>query len=251
MCLLVVACLAMGCENGGTQHDPAIAAVDPAGGALPEKCPETYWVKLDTTKGPVVIEVHRAWSPYGADRFYELVKGGFYDHCKFFRVVNGFVVQFGISGDPQVSAKWHERTIPDDHFKRTDANRHSNKRGYITFAKSGMPDSRTTQVFINCVENQRLDGMGFTPFGVVLSGMAAVDSLYSEYGEEPSNSQDRIQKEGDTYLSAAFPRLDSIKSAVILPGKPAAEKTDDEKPADAGKQAGAPQPSAGPPAATK
>jgi peptidyl-prolyl cis-trans isomerase A (cyclophilin A) len=244
MCLVAVACLAIGCENGGTQHDPVISTVDAAGGGLPEKSPAEYWVKFDTTKGPVVIEVHRDWSPYGADRFYELVKGGFYDKCKFFRVV-GFVVQVGISGDPQVNAKWHERSIPDDVFKRRDPNRQSNKRGYLTFAKSGMPNSRTTQVFINCVDNERLDGMGFTPFGVVLSGMGAIDSLYSEYAEEPSNSQDRIQKEGDAYLSAAFPRLDSIKTAVILPGKPALDKN-----ADGAKQPAAP-PNGGPPAAPK
>jgi peptidyl-prolyl cis-trans isomerase A (cyclophilin A) len=247
ICLVAVACLVMGCENGGTQHDPAIPAVDTAAGALPEKCPAEYWVKFDTTRGPVVIEVHRAWSPYGADRFYELVKSGFYDHCKFFRVVNGFVVQFGISGDPRVSAKWADRSVPDDQFKRRDPDQQSNKRAYVTFAKSAMPNSRTTQVFINCVGNERLDAMGFTPFGVVLSGMAAIDSLYSGYGEEPTGSQDRIQKEGDTYLNAAFPRLDSIKTAVILPGKPAAE----EKKTDDGKKPDGPPPNAGPPAAPK
>ena len=111
--LVAVVCVAIGCEHGGTTHDPAIPSVETTSGPLPEKGPEEYWAKFDTTRGPLVIEVHRAWSPYGADRFYELVKSGFYDRCKFFRVA-GFVVQFGINGDPHVSAKWHDANIPDD-----------------------------------------------------------------------------------------------------------------------------------------
>jgi len=255
--LVAVVCVAIGCEQGGATHDPAIPSVETTNGPLPEKGPEEYWAKFETTRGPLVIEVHRAWSPYGADRFYELVKSGFYDRCKFFRVV-GFVVQFGISGDPHVSAKWHEANLPDDQYQRRDPNHQSNKRGYVTFAKSQMPNSRTTQVFINCIDNSQLDRQGFSPFGVVLSGMDAIDSLYSNYGDEPSNSQDRIEKEGDAYLNAAFPKLDSIKTAVILPGKPKeAEKADESKKpneakkADESKKASEPQPNASPPAPAK
>jgi peptidyl-prolyl cis-trans isomerase A (cyclophilin A) len=250
VCLVAMMCVAIGCENGGTTQDPAIPAVETASGPLPEKCPDEYWVKLDTTKGDVIIEVHRAWSPYGADRFYEAVKSGFYDRCKFFRVA-GFVVQFGINGDPSVSAKWRDKSIPDDKYQRRDRNRHSNKRGYATFAKSQMPNSRTTQVFINCVDNSQLDHQGFSPFGVVLSGMSAIDSLYAGYGEEPTGSQDRMETEGDTYLNAAFPKLDSIKTATILPNKPEEAKKDEGKKTDAGTKASEPKANASPPAPEK
>jgi peptidyl-prolyl cis-trans isomerase A (cyclophilin A) len=243
-CLVAACCLAIGCTNdpSSAAHDPPIDAVDGSGGPPPAKSPDDYWVKLDTTRGNVIVAVHRAWSPVGADRFYELVKSGFYDGCKFFRVV-GFVVQFGISGDPQVSAKWQDRNIPDDRFKRGDPNRQSNKRGYLTFAKGQIPNSRTTQVFINCIDNARLDGMGFTPFAEIISGMPAIDALYSGYDEEPSRSQDRIQKEGNAYLEQAFPRLDSIKSATILNSKPPeATQADEAKKAAATPKVGSGQP---------
>jgi len=245
VCLVAVVCVAIGCEDGGPTNDPAIPKVDTTSGPLPEKGPDEYWVKLDTTRGDVFVEVHRAWSPYGADRFYELVKSGFYDRCKFFRVA-GFVVQFGINGDPHVNAKWLNRNIPDDKYKRRDPDRHSNGRGYLTFAKGKIANSRTTQIFINCVNNAQLDRQGFTPFGVVLSGMSEIDSLYSGYGEEPTASQDRMELEGDSYLNAAFPRLDSIKKATLLPSKPDLPKqADDDKPASD------PKPSAAPPAPAK
>jgi peptidyl-prolyl cis-trans isomerase A (cyclophilin A) len=263
LCLVAVICVAIGCENGGATHDPPVTAVETTSGPLPEKGPEEYWVKFDTTRGDVIIEVHRAWSPYGADRFYELVKSGFYDQCKFFRVA-GFVVQFGINGDPHVSAKWHNANLPDDKYERRDPNRKSNNRGYVTFAKSPqMPNSRTTQVFINCIDNSQLDREGFTPFGVVISGMEAIDALYSGYGEEPTSSQDRIEKEGDVYLNAAFPKLDSIKMANILLRKPPeaqkageSKKPDDSKKPDESKKDGEPKsvepkPSASPPAPAK
>jgi peptidyl-prolyl cis-trans isomerase A (cyclophilin A) len=245
VCLIAVVCVAIGCDEGGPATDPAIPKVDTANGPLPEKGPDEYWVKLETTKGDVYVEVHRAWSPYGADRFYELVKSGFYDQCKFFRVA-GFVVQFGISGDPHISAKWRDANIPDDKYKRRDPDRHSNSRGYLTFAKSQAPDSRTTQIFINCVDNAQLDRMGFTPLGIVLSGMGAIDSLYSGYGEEPTASQDRMQAEGDAYFNQAFPKLDSIKKATVLPGKP-----DVSKLGDGDKKAREPKASATPPAPAK
>ncbi len=180
--------------------------------ALNEKAPPTYKAKFDTSKGVFVIEVQRAWAPNGADRFYNLVKNGFYDNVRFFRVVKGFMVQFGINGEPAVSAKWRDALINDD------AVRQSNRRGFITFATSG-PNSRTSQVFINFGDNSRLDGMGFSPFGRVVSGMDVVDKLYAEYGEGAPNGrgpdQSRIQQLGNAYLTKDFPRMDFVKKATI------------------------------------
>jgi peptidyl-prolyl cis-trans isomerase A (cyclophilin A) len=180
--------------------------------ALVEQAPPVYRVNLDTSKGPFVIEVHRDWAPRGADRFYNLVKNGFFDNSRFFRVVSGFMVQFGINGDPAVSAVWREARINDDPVKQ------SNKRGYITFATAG-PNTRTTQVFINFADNGALDRQGFAPFGQVVSGMNVVDALYSGYGEgAPSGrgpAQDRIQREGNAYLTREFGQLDYIKKATI------------------------------------
>jgi peptidyl-prolyl cis-trans isomerase A (cyclophilin A) len=180
--------------------------------ALNEPAPATYKVQFDTSKGPVVIEVHRDWAPNGADRFYNLVKNGFYDNVRFFRVVSGFMVQFGINGDPKLSSVWREARIKDDPVKQ------SNARGTITFATAG-PNTRTTQVFINFADNAMLDNQGFAPFGKVVSGMNAVDALYAEYGEgAPSGhgpAQERIQREGNTYLTGSFANLDYIKKATI------------------------------------
>jgi peptidyl-prolyl cis-trans isomerase A (cyclophilin A) len=180
--------------------------------ALVEKAPAAYKVKFDTSKGPFVIDVRREWAPNGADRFYNLVKNGFFDNTRFFRVVPGFMVQFGISGDPKISAPWRSARIPDDKTAQ------SNKRGYITFATSG-PNSRTTQVFINFKDNTFLDSQGFAPFGQVVSGMNVVDSLHSGYGEgAPSGKgpdQGRIQMEGNDYLTKSFSQLDYIKKATI------------------------------------
>jgi peptidyl-prolyl cis-trans isomerase A (cyclophilin A) len=180
--------------------------------ALVEKAPAAYKVKFDTSKGAFVIDVRRDWAPNGADRFYNLVKNGFFDNTRFFRVVPGFMVQFGISGDPKISAPWRSARIPDDKTAQ------SNKRGYITFATSG-PNSRTTQVFINFKDNTFLDSQGFAPFGQVVSGMNVVDSLHSGYGEgAPSGKgpdQGRIQMEGNDYLTKSFSQLDYIKKATI------------------------------------
>src|SRR4051812_32044824 len=144
--------------------------------ALNEKAPALYKVKLDTSKGAVVIEVHRDWAPNGADRFYNLVKNGFYDDARFFRVISNFMVQFGLNADPKLSAVWRSANIPDDPVKQ------SNKRGYITFATAG-PNTRTTQVFINFADNAPLDRQGFAPFGQVTTGMDVVDKLYAGYWE--------------------------------------------------------------------
>ena len=178
---------------------------------LTETAPAVYNVTFDTTAGPFVVQVTRAWAPKGADRFYNLVKHGYYDAGRFFRVVPGFMVQFGIHGDPKIQEPWREANIQDDPVVQ------SNKRGFITFAKSSMPNSRTTQVFINFRDNSPLDRDGFAPFGQVISGMEIVDKINAEYGEGPQ--QPRIQMEGNAYLSKAFPRLDYVKSAKL--SKPA------------------------------
>jgi peptidyl-prolyl cis-trans isomerase A (cyclophilin A) len=190
----------------GAMAAPALAQT-PA-----EQAPATYKVRFDTTKGPFVVQVNRDWAPLGADRFYNLVKSGFYDDVRFFRVIAGFMVQFGINGNPSVMAGWRDKPIKDDPVKQ------SNKRGYITFAMAG-PNTRTSQVFINFVDNTNLDGMGFAPFGRVVSGMEVVDKLNAEYGEGAPRGrgpdQSRMQREGNAYLSASFPRLDYVKKATI------------------------------------
>ena len=179
------------------------------------KAPETYKVKLATTKGDMILEIHRAWAPNGADRFYNLVKIGFFDGVEFFRVVDAFMAQIGIHGDPAVAAKWHDATIPDD-----APNGQSNQRGVVTFATAG-PNTRTTQFFISFKDNSFLDSQGFPPIGKVIEGDAVLDKLYRGYGEgAPQGNgpdQGRIQAEGNAYLKAQFPNLDAIKTARIVP----------------------------------
>ncbi len=193
-------------------HCPASAGnlSDPA--TLNEKAPDVYKAKFDTSKGSFVVEVHRDWAPNGADRFYNLVKNGFYDTARFFRVIEGFMVQFGVNGDPNVSRVWRNANIKDDAVKQ------SNKRGMVTFATAG-PDTRTTQVFINFGDNAGLDGQGFSPFGKVVSGMEVVDSLYNGYGEGAPHGkgpdQGRLQQYGNAYLQESFPKLDYIEKATI------------------------------------
>ncbi|MEM7136969.1 MAG: peptidylprolyl isomerase [Myxococcota bacterium] len=176
------------------------------------KAPARYKAELLTTQGPIVIEVERDWAPRGADRFYQLVKSGYFTNVAFFRVIDGFMAQAGISGDPGTTAKWRNKRIPDDPVKL------SNTRGTVTFAMAG-PGSRTTQFYINLVDNTRLDSMGFSPFGKV-KNMKAADALYSGYGEgAPAGkgpSQAVMQREGNAYLKKYFPKLDYIKSAKIL-----------------------------------
>ncbi len=181
-------------------------------GTLREQAPATYKVMFETSGGSFVVEVTRDWAPLGADRFYNLVKHGFYNDLRFFRVISNFMIQFGINGNPNLSALWRNAMIQDDPVKE------SNRRGYITYAMAG-PNTRTTQVFINFRNNSNLDSQGFAPFGKVTSGMEVVDKLYSGYGEgAPSGkgpAQGRIQTEGNTYLKKAFPRLDYIEQATI------------------------------------
>ncbi|HVU26985.1 MAG TPA: peptidylprolyl isomerase [Verrucomicrobiae bacterium] len=181
---------------------------------LTAKAPETFKAQFDTTKGKFTIEVTRALAPNGADRFYNLVRSGYFTGVEFFRVVPGFMCQFGVHGDPAVSAKWRDANIPDDPMKG------SNTRGTITFATAG-PNTRTTQLFINFGDNSRLDGMGFSPFGKVIEGMDVVDKINGEYGDMPQqggNGPDpgRIESEGNAYLKKDFPKLDYIKSATIV-----------------------------------
>lgn len=172
------------------------------------KAPESYKVKVATSKGDFTIEVTRKWSPNGADRFYELVKKDFYKECRFFRVVPDFMVQWGINGDPGIQKNWREATIKDDPVVA------SNQRGFITYAKTGLPNSRSTQLFINFGDNSFLDNMGFSPFGRVIEGMEVVDSINAEYREQPN--QGSIQSEGNAYLKKKFPNLDYIKSITLV-----------------------------------
>jgi peptidyl-prolyl cis-trans isomerase A (cyclophilin A) len=196
-------------KTNSTAVSPAFA--DPS--KLTEKAPETFRAQFDTTKGKFTIEVTRALAPNGADRFYNLVKSGYFTGAEFFRVVPGFMCQFGIHGDPAVSAKWRDANISDDPVKG------SNTRGTITFATAG-PNTRTTQLFINFGNNTFLDGQGFSPFGKVTEGMDVVDKINSEYGDGPPGgngpNQGQIQTEGNAYLKKDFPNLDYIKSATIM-----------------------------------
>lgn len=194
------------------------ALMDPA--KANEQAPDTFVVKFATSAGDFQIEVTREWSPQGADRFYNLVKNGFYNDVRFFRVVPNFVVQFGLNGDPAVSKIWSQARIDDDPVKS------SNTKGAITFAMAG-PNTRTTQVFINLRDNKRLDGMGFSPFGKVTEGMEVVEKLYGGYGDGPPSgrgpNQGKITAQGNAYLKESFPELDYIKTATIATGETAEE----------------------------
>jgi peptidyl-prolyl cis-trans isomerase A (cyclophilin A) len=180
---------------------------------MKEEAPSTFKAKFTTTKGDFVVEVTRAWAPLGTDRFYNLVKNHFFDGAAFFRVLPGFVAQFGLNPRPEVNRVWATAAIKDDPVTQ------SNLAGYLTFATAGR-NTRTTQLFINLADNRNLDGMGFAPFGKVVEGMGVVQRFYSGYGEgAPSGrgpDQGRITNEGKAYLDKNFPLLDSIKTAVIV-----------------------------------
>jgi peptidyl-prolyl cis-trans isomerase A (cyclophilin A) len=213
---LLTACSGKEKGNEEASAAPAVAQVTPLSNPnAPEMnatAPDVYRVKVETSKGDFEIEVTRTWAPRGADRFYNLVRHGFFTDVRFFRVVPNFMVQFGINGDPAISKWWRNARIPDDPATQ------SNRRGTITFATSGV-DSRTTQVFINFKDNAFLDSQGFSPFGRVVTGMDVVDRLNGEYGETPSKGQGQtmIQTQGNAFLQASFPNLDYIKKASILP----------------------------------
>lgn len=207
--VVLIGCLAAACAGaayaGAVEPPPAL--LQPA--KLTARAPRTFTATFRTSKGSFVVTVHRGWSPRGADRFYNLVRNRFYDGQKIFRVVRHFVVQFGISAYPQVSAAWSNAEIQDD----PSAGRH-NARGTIAFASAGA-NTRTTQVFINTGNNVQLDGYEFTPFGVVTSGMKTVDSLYGGYGDRPTPHQAEMARQGNAYFRAHWPRLDTILSARV------------------------------------
>jgi peptidyl-prolyl cis-trans isomerase A (cyclophilin A) len=186
--------------------------------SLHATAPAVYYVQFHTTKGDFTVQVMRAWAPNGADRFYNLVVHHFYDNATLFRVVPGFVVQFGIPADPKYGKIWSNANIKDDPVTQ------SNLPGYITYAQSSAPNSRSTQVFINYGDNSRLDGMKFAPFGKVTEGMDVLKSFNSQYGDQPTSQQDRITNEGNTYLDSTFPGLDKIVTARIVPAPAPASK---------------------------
>ena len=214
--VFAAALLLAGCSK---EPEPSLPPVQPVEAPKPvesadPKAPDKFRARFVTSKGEFIIEVNREWSPRGADRFYTLVKSGFFDDVRFFRVVQGFMAQFGLSGDPAVSEKWREATLPDDPVKQ------SNTRGMVTYAKTDAPNSRTTQIFINYGNNSWLDRDGFSPFGKVVEGMEVGDALHSGYGDAAPRGrgpdQGRIQKEGNAYLAREFDQLDFVKTARIL-----------------------------------
>lgn len=192
--------------------DPKLTKPDQA--ALAAPAPDSFKVAFETSKGNFTVYAHRDWAPRGVDRFYHLVQAGYYDEVRFFRVLGGFMAQFGVHGNPRVNAAWEALRIEDDPVTQT------NRRGRVSFAMGG-PNTRTTQLFINYGNNANLDAMGFAPIGEVIDGMAVVDSLYANYGEgAPDGSgpdQGRIMAEGNTYLATGFPRLDFIRRARVVP----------------------------------
>jgi peptidyl-prolyl cis-trans isomerase A (cyclophilin A) len=202
-CILMAA--GVSAPLAGRAPQAQVPLTDPS--VFTEQAPDTFISVFETTVGSFVVRATRAWAPHGADRFYNLVKRGFYDDCRFFRVVPKFVVQFGIHGDPAVSAAWTKAALPADRALQ------SNRRGRVTFAMGRLADTRTTQVFINLGDNSRLDIEGFAPFGEVISSMIIVERIYGEYGEGPDQAM--IQREGNAFLAKYLPRMDYIKKARI------------------------------------
>jgi peptidyl-prolyl cis-trans isomerase A (cyclophilin A) len=216
VCLVLAMMLALGLliahldAGEGEKQSPLL---QPKSASMTQTAPANFRVKFQTSQGDFVVEAQRDWAPLGVDRFYNLVNNGYYDGVCFFRVISGFMAQFGIHGDPKVSAAWRPERIQDDPVKQ------SNKRGYLSYAMAG-PNTRTTQLFINYADNSRLDQMGFAPIGRVVEGMDVVDRLYAGYGEGAPQGkgppQGRLQTEGNAYLTKDFPQLDCIKKAMIL-----------------------------------
>jgi len=230
VCLLVclIACFVPGPlaaqDQSAAQKPAAHSAADPAllhPATLNAKSPDVYEATFTTTKGDFVVQVTRSWAPNEADRFYNLVKHGYFSGVEFFRVVPGFVVQFGLTGSPAVNKAWENANIKDDPVTQTNA------EGTITFAQTGSPNSRSTQIFINLGNNAGLDhsGQGFAPFGQITSGMDVVKNLYGGYADAPTGHQDEITNQGNAYLEKNFPKLDSIKAAKITSPVPAPSAT--------------------------
>jgi len=219
--VFLVAIGGMGCGNSEESEDTVISMgedgplLNPDHEEFKKESPAEFKVKFETSVGDFTLDVVRDWAPHGVDRFYNLVRLGFYDECRFFRVVPGFVAQFGMNGTPEIQQVWGDTGMPDDPVKQ------GNKAGYITYAKSGAPNSRSTQLFINLTDNSRLDKMGFAAFGRVSEGMDVVNKLYAGYGDGPPSgtgpNQGKIKSEGNEYLKAKYSSLDYIKKARILP----------------------------------
>jgi peptidyl-prolyl cis-trans isomerase A (cyclophilin A) len=203
------ALLLLGLMAGGCKSTPESSSKVSGPEQATEQAPNLFKARFTTSKGDFVVEVHRDWAPHGADRFYNLVKIGFFDEARFFRVMKGFVVQWGIhaDGDP-VMSRWRNANIPDDPVKQ------SNVKGTLAFAMGG-PGTRSTQVFASYGDNVKLDAMGFAPFGKIVQGMDVAESLYAGYGQTPE--QPRIQREGNSYLAREFPELDYVKKATLVP----------------------------------
>ena len=214
---LMIACGGPAGEGEGSGEAGSAADGDPL--LHPEspeasrRAPDVFHVEFVTTEGPFTVEVRRAWAPRGADRLYNLVRLGFFEGSRFFRVLDGFVAQFGLSGRPAVDSAWRAHPIPDDSVRTTNA------RGTLTFASAG-EDTRTTQLFVNLADNPRLDGMGFAPVGRVVEGMDVVDALHAGYGEGAPRgsgpSQAKIMEEGNAYLERQFPELDHVERARLV-----------------------------------
>jgi cyclophilin family peptidyl-prolyl cis-trans isomerase len=206
MCLAALCMAAMGCSSSAPEKKVDVAKNETA--------PDVFNVNFDTSKGTVIVEVHREWAPNGVDHFYTLVKTGFYDGTRFYRVIRDFVAQFGINGDPKTNSLWAGAPIPDDKVRQ------SNVRGTLTYAATQMPNSRSTQLFFNLRTNGMLDGMGFAPIGRVTQGMDIVDSFFNSYGETAQGGGQgpdptQIETQGNQYLESHFPRLDFVKKATI------------------------------------
>lgn len=227
LALLPSLLLAAAACGGGTDGDAEPSddpLLRPDSEAMNRRAPDVYRVVMVTSQGPVTVEVRRSRAPRGADRLYNLARHGFFEGARFFRVVEGFVAQFGLSGRPEVDRAWRAHPIPDDSVRR------SNARGTLTFASAG-EDTRTTQLFFNLADNGRLDGMGFAPVGRVVQGMSSVDSLYAGYGDGPPRGegpeQARILEEGNAYLAEEYPEMDSILEIRVqdgpVPDTPAAQ----------------------------
>ncbi|MDQ6623427.1 MAG: peptidylprolyl isomerase [Verrucomicrobiota bacterium] len=203
------------CGAAADGETAAIALRDPGSAFWTEEAPKVFRAKFVTSKGDFVIEAHRDWAPRGVDRFYNLVRAGFFDDSRFFRVRAGFIVQFGIAGDPAIATRWRDEKIAEDPPRQT------NTRGFVSYAMTG-PDARTTQLFVNLADNSRLDAEGFAPIGRVVEGMKVVDAIYSGYGEASGGGmrggkQQRLFAEGNAFLDREFPKLDRIVKAEIVP----------------------------------
>ncbi|MDP9120743.1 MAG: peptidylprolyl isomerase [Acidobacteriota bacterium] len=216
--VLLVVPMAVPGQPHGLPKDRRAALLDPRHELWGRRAPEVFRVRFETSQGEMVVEAHREWAPHGADRLYELVAAGFFDDSRFFRVVPGFVAQFGIAGDPAVTAVWKERPIPDDPV------REGNARGTVAFAMTG-PGTRSTQLYINLADNARLNGQGFAPVGRVTAGMDVVDRLYGGYGEGAGGGmrggrQGKLLAGGNAYLDTQFPKLDRLLSARLVAPTP-------------------------------